>query len=94
MAGQRCQLKLSRPHIEVRQSLSPGILRMRISPWLWFRPWGWNQIDPGESDPGGGRAARGRKDRRTLNPAFRLGHPIMPSGRGREAAVVSQGPSA
>ena len=35
-AGQRCQVKLSRPHIEVSQSPSPGILRMRISPWLWF----------------------------------------------------------
>ena len=35
-AGQRCQVKLSCPYIEVSPPPSPGILQMRISPWLWF----------------------------------------------------------
>ena len=35
-AGQRCQVKVSRPHVEVSPPPLPGILQMRISPWLWF----------------------------------------------------------
>ena len=35
-AGQRCQVKFSRPYTEVSPPPSPGILQMRISPWLWF----------------------------------------------------------
>ena len=36
-AGQRCQVKLSRPHVEISPPPVAGILQMRISPWPWFR---------------------------------------------------------
>ena len=35
-ADQRCQVKLSRPHVEISPSPVAGILQMRNSPWPWF----------------------------------------------------------